>query len=85
MSWSASIRVVDDEGDPVSDVKVTIIFSLMSGYDTKYTDSDGWAEFEYKSIDSGKSMSVKTIYVNGEEVGGGFRLENGDTKSFNLP
>jgi phosphoribosylaminoimidazole (AIR) synthetase len=65
MAWSASIRVVDGNGDPVSGVSVTLNFSLMSGIGTEYTGRDEWAEFEYESIDK-TSMWVNDVYVDGE-------------------
>lgn len=83
MGWSASIRVVDESGDPVSGATVTLNFSVMSGIGTEYTDSDGWAEFDYESIDKSE-MWVNDVYVNGDRVGGDFYLENGETLSFSL-
>ncbi|MGZ4965099.1 MAG: hypothetical protein ACXWC8_21300 [Limisphaerales bacterium] len=85
MAWAASIRVVDEHGDAVSGAKVTVIFSLMTGHDTEYTNDDGWAEFEYESIDSEKSLWVDDIYINGERVAGDFYIENGDTESYAAP
>jgi hypothetical protein len=45
-----------------------------------YTDSDGWANFEYESIDDSR-MFVDKIWVDGEEVDRGGVLESGDTRS----
>jgi hypothetical protein len=84
MAWSVLIRVVDGNGDPVSGIRLTLNFSLMSGIGTEYTGGDGWAEFEYESIDR-TSMWVNDVYVDGERVAGDFYLENGETLSFTLP
>ena len=83
--WSASIRVVDDDGEPLSGRKVHISFSFWDGYDTVYTDDDGWAEFEYESIDADKQMYVDDIYIDDVHVGEDFYLSNGDTKSYTKP
>jgi len=44
-----SIRVVDDEGDPVSNEDVYVVMSGILGgpSQTGNTDEDGWAEFEF--------------------------------------
>jgi len=90
MGWHASIRVVDEDGEPRPGVKVTISFSdpgilgtLIGTIDSEYTDSDGWAEFEYDSITQSE-MSVDTIWVDGEEVDSGGVLENGETRSYTV-
>ena len=44
---SFSIRIVDEEGDPVSGKKVYITQSGLGGSQGQYTDEDGWAEFEF--------------------------------------
>lgn len=82
--WSASIRVVDDDGNPVSDRAVNIQFSLFTGSDTQYTDSDGWAVFEYSSIARDK-LWVDDIYIDSVHVAEDFYLENGETMSFTRP
>lgn len=83
--WSASIRVVDDDGNPVSGAGVSIHISSPWSHDTQYTDDDGWAHFEYDSFDSGKRVIVDDVYINGTHVSDDFILEDGDTKSFTLP
>jgi hypothetical protein len=48
-----SIRVVDEDGRPVSNREVTIDYGTMRGVGTEYTDDDGWAEFStfgYSSV-----------------------------------
>jgi hypothetical protein len=81
MSWSTSIRVVDDEGNPVPNVRVTINFTIFTGIDTAYTNDDGWAEFSYDSIDDSR-LWVNDIYINSERVAGDFYLDDGETQSF---
>ncbi len=84
MSWSASIRVVDNEGDPVSGAKVAINFGIFNGFDNQYTNDDGWAEFSYDTIEDSR-MSVIDIWINSVRVGGDFNLEDGDTESYTIP
>lgn len=83
MGWSASIRVVDEDGDPCSGRKVTIDFGYWTGIDSEYTDNDGWAEFEYESIDK-DSLSVKNIWIDSEEVDSDSSLDNGETRSYSI-
>jgi hypothetical protein len=84
MSWSTSIRVVDDEGDPISGAKVHISFDIFHGMDTEYTDDDGWAEFRYDTFEESK-LFVSHITINDERVAGDFYLEDGDTNSYTRP
>jgi hypothetical protein len=47
-SGTFSIRLVDDDGDPISNRKVTCFYSgglLPGGSHAEYTDDDGWCEF----------------------------------------
>lgn len=83
MSWSCSVRVVDDDGDGREGVKVTLMGSgLLGGHLTEYTDSDGWAEFE---MDSDRDeWIVENIYVDGDEVCGSMSIDDGDTMSFTI-
>ncbi len=81
MGWEASIRVVDEDGQPRRGAKVTISFSGIIGtIGSEYTDEDGWANFEYESIDDSQ-MFVDKIWVNGEEVDSGGVLDSCDTRS----
>ena len=81
-----SIRVVDEDGDGVGNARVSVHWAaLLAGPAEKgYTDSDGWVELDIRSGAPWGSL-VDTVYVNDEEVGGGFTPEDGDTFSFTLP
>ena len=65
---SFSLRVVDDHGDPVIGESVYVIRSDLLGgpSQTQYTDTDGWASFEFVY-----AMVASTFYgrahVRGEE------------------
>lgn len=90
MGWEASIRVVDEDGEPRRGAKVTISFSgpgilesIIGTIDSEYTDSDGWAQFEYENIDESQ-MFVDKIWVDGEEVDSGGVLESSDTRSYTV-
>lgn len=83
MGWSASIRVVDDDGDPVRGATVGIDFGLWTGVGSEYTDDNGWAEFEYEPIDK-EYLIAKKIWVNGEEVDSDETLYSGDTRSYSI-
>jgi len=56
--------------------------SLLGGYLSEYTDSDGWVEFE---IDGSDQYEViwENIYIDGEEVSGSITINDGETLSFN--
>jgi len=80
-----SIRVVDEDGVGVGDVKVSVHYaSLLAGYFHGRTDSDGWVEFDIETAPPWGTL-IETIYVDDEEVGGGFHPEDGNTFSFNRP
>lgn len=41
-----SIRLMNEDDEPVADREVTVHYSgLLSGFESRDTDSDGWAEF----------------------------------------
>lgn len=80
MDISFSIRVVDEDGNPVEGARVFVAYEWT--HDEDYTDDDGWVEFEKETMLS-PTVSA-TIYVNGEEVGQ-VQIEDGDTFSFTLP
>jgi len=81
MSWSASVRVVDDDGQPRHGRAVSISFGGLWGYETVYTDDDGWAEFNYESIDAA-SLPVSYLSIDGDTVATDISLADGDTLSF---
>jgi len=82
MSWNCSIRVVNSNDRGRSGVKVTLMGSLLGGYLTEYTDSDGWAEFEISSSDQ-YEVIWENIYIEGQEVSGSVSIRDGETLSFN--
>lgn len=84
MSWSCSVRVVDDDDEGVSGAKVTLMGSLLGGYLTEYTDDDGWAEFEIDAMSDDSDWILDNIYINGEEVSGSVAVSDGETMSFNI-
>ena len=84
MGWHASIRVMLTDGEPKRGAKVTISFSGIIGtIGSEYTDSDGWANFEYPNIDE-SSMAVDKIWVDRDEVDSGGALDSGDSRSYTV-
>jgi hypothetical protein len=71
-----SIRIVDEDGEPRSGVKVTIHWAWT--WSAEYTDDDGWAEFD---VDG--SPATGTVYAGGDELGE-IAAEDGETFSFTL-
>jgi|GEM_PF-3575267 len=71
-----SIRVVDEDGDPVSDKKITIDYGLFNGQESEFTNNDGWAEFS----PSNRYVTC-TVYIGGESYGE-LPIEDGETYSF---
>jgi hypothetical protein len=83
---SFSIRVVDEDGNGVSGASVTVHYaSLLAGYYSESTDSDGWAEFDIESAPPWGSL-VSKVAVDGRWVDeDGFTPEDGDTFSYARP
>lgn len=80
-----SIRVVNEEGYGVSGAEVSCDYEWLT-VGTEYTDEDGWATFSIEpTFFSGSAVAIQMIWVNGEEVHGWFRPEDGDTLSFTVP
>lgn len=73
-----SIRVVNDDGKPVRDIKVVVDFGLLDGDQSEYRDSDGWVEFN----NHGDYVSAK-FYVDGHDKGT-HSTYNGGTHSFTI-
>ena len=80
MGWENSVRIVDEDGEPVIGYKVSIVFGLWHGHDSEYTDDDGWATFSYDNIDK-DSMKVKYLTFESETLEKDIYIENGDTRS----
>lgn len=81
VSWSASIRVVGNNGTGVAGQTVKIYFPFWYGIGTEYTDDDGWAVFE---VDTDRSDFIVDIAVNHQFVAESVRLSDGDTMSFTI-
>lgn len=82
-----SIRVVDENGDGVSGVKVSYQCGHMSGVGSEYTDDDGWAAFPIITETLGSGViPIHKIWVDGEEVSDEVMYpSDGDTWSFTRP
>ena len=81
MGWSASIRVVNREGDPVYGAVVSLYY--WSSMDWEYTDCDGWAEFTDSSIDL-MSVPIRVLTIDSVDVATDISLTSGQTVSFTL-
>lgn len=83
-----SIRVVDEDSDPLSGIEVTVFYGasggglLPGGSETRYTDSDGWAEFEI-FIGTWGSL-IEKVYVGNELVDTSLTPDDGDTYSYTV-
>jgi len=77
---SYSIRIVDDDGEGVAGVKVTVHYATT--YHTDHTDSEGWVSFEKYNIINESANG--TVYVDGEQVGE-IDIRDGETFSFTRP
>jgi len=75
-----SIRIVDDSGDPVSNESVYVVESHMLGgpSQSEYTDTDGWASFEFVN----HSTFYGVVHVGGEEYP--IRVDDGETLSITI-
>ena len=78
MSMDISVRVVDDEGNGQSGLRVTLDFGMMYGQSTEFTDDDGWANFEI-----GGDYDTCTIFIDGDNYGD-HSVEDGESFSFVL-
>lgn len=84
MSLELSIRVANDRGWPISGRRVTLFFSLLDGYKTRHTNSDGWAEFEFEHLDDDDVVYIPTIQVGSEDVDSEVKLRDGETRSYTV-
>jgi hypothetical protein len=75
-----SIRVVDDDGEGVADVEVSIHYSLDDEQDT--TDEDGWVTFDQSH--EFQDVVYAKVYVDGVFMGE-IAAEDGDTFSYTKP
>jgi len=79
-----SIRIVGDDGDPVSGVKVTVSENVLLGHasESEYTDRDGWVSFGWNTIM--ENFYDVSVYVEGTKVGR-YTFRDGDSTSFVYP
>lgn len=86
MSYSFSVKIVDEDGEPKSGVEVSVSYmGILSGFEDKYTDEDGWVTFHKgDNVLGGRDVGVDKLYVNGELVKDDFYPEDGDTMSFTI-
>lgn len=90
MSWSFSVRLVDEEGNPYPNEEVTCFFGFMHHEEVETTDGDGWAYFTHEHDEDGK-MHVASLYVGGIWGQNKYVLLSGedipdeDEKSFTIP
>jgi hypothetical protein len=75
-----SIQVLNYDGDPCGGVKVAVS-GQGSYFQQEYTDSNGWANFEYEYLfDYNMDISVD---INGDFVGD-LSFSDGGTASFTI-
>ena len=84
MTINFSIRVVDNDSDPVSGVTVTVSENVLLGHanESETTDGDGWVSFCWETIL--ENFYDVTVYVGGTEVGR-YTFYDGDSTSFVYP
>lgn len=78
-----SIRVVDEDGNPLEGISVWVADKAFfsSGNITEYTDEDGWTEFSfYNYLDS--YIDAKVCVDNNEMMD--YFFNDGDTTSFTI-
>lgn len=74
-----SIRVVDLHGQPRKSARVGArSITLLGGAKSEYTDTDGWAKFNWPGL-----PATFIISVNGVDQGQ-YALDDGDTESFTV-
>jgi len=87
---SFSVRLVDEDGYPIGDRSVTVFYGgFLSGYETQYTDSDGWAEFPtfgHSNVDKIYSYELHGLLVQKRDVllSDGESIFDGATFSFTI-
>ena len=77
-----SIKVVNTEGNPQSGIEVSVFDQsfMPVGTQTEYTDSDGWAQFEFQMI---TTSFFGEVYVNGDRAGSR-KFRDGDSASYTV-
>jgi hypothetical protein len=74
-----SIRVVNENGDPMEGITVLVSFGIWNGHSEEFTDNDGWVEFDNLNDD----LTHGEIYVNGNKQGD-YSTGSGDSYSFTI-
>jgi hypothetical protein len=72
-----SVRVVYSDGEPAEDIGIMIYYDVITGYEEKRTDSDGWVEFHNDEDSPGE------IWVHCKNMGS-HSLDDGKTYSFTI-
>jgi len=74
------IRVINDKGSPNKSCKVTVFDDAFLGtsHSSSYTNSDGWASFEFYCVSG--NMKIK-VFIEGNFVGK-TTIGNNETTSF---
>ena len=86
MSYSFSVKVVDEDGDPKSGAEVSVSYmGLLSGFEEDYTDEDGWVSFSKgDNALGGRDVGVSKLFINGDLVKEDFYPDDGETMSFTV-
>ena len=74
-----SVKVVNNSGRPVSGAKVTVHFSIWSGWHEGQTNNDGWISFGNNDGD----LVSGEFYINSESFGE-HSTYDGDSYSFTI-
>jgi hypothetical protein len=91
MSWSCSIHLTGESGDPLTNYKILILFSdFIRSSATEITDGDGVAHFENEYADGPQSVDSITTYLGlfgGTEVelSSSTSMDDGESPSFTVP
>jgi hypothetical protein len=79
-----SIRIVNEDGEGISGVRVYVLYRLTE--DTEYTDDDGWAHFTKVGFDASlmQSAHLGEVKANGKTLDEDVSVDNGETLSYTL-
>jgi hypothetical protein len=84
-----SVRLVDGDGEPISNRWIMVDYGFMSGMEKRYTDHDGWCEFptlgkNYVGTISSYRLYSILILQEGVILSEGEEISNGATFSFTI-
>ena len=74
-----SIRVVDQNGEPMRGIRVGVSWGFWSGGLHEYTDDNGWVSFD----NSDDSLTSAEFFIKGDSVGE-HTTYSGETYSFSI-